>query len=226
MGARPNSAGVPASSSVANQHVFFELGDHLGSTSTVLGKDTGELVERSTYQAYGAAEADYRPDRWDAFREDYRFTGKEEDVEVGLTYFGKRFYSAGLNRWMSPDPLALHDLGDADLNLYAYVRGQALKATDPLGLAETGVNSGEANMSVCAGSCTPSTDAQEDQSVYTPEMHQQEINEHYQQVRDPPLQDTAQVSDLYAAGSVARASLKLGMGGTHERRDGRRQAAP
>ena len=26
----------------------------------------------------------YRPERWKGFREDYRFTGKEEDVEVGL----------------------------------------------------------------------------------------------------------------------------------------------
>jgi hypothetical protein len=31
-----------------NLHVFFELGDHLGSTSVVLDKATRELVERST----------------------------------------------------------------------------------------------------------------------------------------------------------------------------------
>ncbi|MCA9630913.1 MAG: RHS repeat-associated core domain-containing protein, partial [Myxococcales bacterium] len=61
------------------------------------------------------------------------FTGKEEDIDVGLTYFGKRYLSPYLNRWISPDPLAVHGLG-ADPNLYAYVSGQALKATDPLGL--------------------------------------------------------------------------------------------
>lgn len=49
------------------------------------------------------------------------FTGKEEDVEVGLTYFGKRFLSAALGRWVSPDPLAVHMPGQADLNLYGYV---------------------------------------------------------------------------------------------------------
>jgi RHS repeat-associated protein len=80
-------------------HVFFELGDHLGSTSVVLDKVTGELVERATVQAYGGAESDYRPGRWKEFREDYRFTGKEEDVEVGLAYFGKRFYNPLLQRW-------------------------------------------------------------------------------------------------------------------------------
>lgn len=130
---------IPASDPQA-QHVFLELGDHLGSTTTVLDKRTGDLVEHATYSPYGATESDFRPDGepgqedWDAFREDYRFTGKEEDVEVGLTYFGKRFYSAQLQRWMSPDPLALHEAGNGDLNLYAYVSGMALKAVDPLGL--------------------------------------------------------------------------------------------
>jgi HNH/ENDO VII superfamily nuclease with conserved GHE residues len=37
---------------------------------------------------------------------------------------------------VSADPLAIHGLG-ADLNLYAYVSGMALKATDPLGLDPT-----------------------------------------------------------------------------------------
>jgi hypothetical protein len=65
-------------------HVFFELGDQLGSTSLALDSATSELVEASTYQAYGGSDSDYRPGRWDSFREDYRFTGKEDDVEAGL----------------------------------------------------------------------------------------------------------------------------------------------
>ncbi len=116
-----------------NLHVFFELGDHLGSTSVVLDKATGELVERSTYQAYGGTESDYRPERWKSFREDYRFTGKEEDVEAGLIYFGKRFLNPLLNRWVSADPLGIHTL-EADPNLYAYVSGRVLQSVDPLGL--------------------------------------------------------------------------------------------
>jgi RHS repeat-associated protein len=86
--------------------------------------------------AYGGAESSYRPDTWGSFREDYRFTGKEEDVEVGLTYFGKRFYNAALQRWVSADPLEVHVPGQADANLYAYVSGKALKNIDPLGLEE------------------------------------------------------------------------------------------
>jgi RHS repeat-associated protein len=114
-------------------HVLFELPDHLGSSSIVIDKETSELVERSTYLAKGSAESDYRPERWDSFREDHRFTGKEEDIEVGLTYFGARYYAPGLGRFVSPDPEAIHGLG-ADANVYAYVSGRLLSSVDPLGL--------------------------------------------------------------------------------------------
>jgi RHS repeat-associated protein len=118
--------------------VLLELSDYLGSSSAVIDKESGELVERNTYQAYGSPESDYRPDRWGAFREDYRFTGKEEDIEVGLQYFEKRYYAPSLGRWMSADPLAVHAPGEADLNVYAYVSGKVLATTDPLGLEEPG----------------------------------------------------------------------------------------
>jgi RHS repeat-associated protein len=102
----------------------------------VLDAATGEVVEKGTYLAYGSADSDYRPTRWDSFREDHRFTGKEEDVELGLSYFGKRFLVMALGRWASPDPLSVHGLG-ADSNLYAYVHGRLLGATDPAGLADS-----------------------------------------------------------------------------------------
>jgi RHS repeat-associated protein len=116
-------------------HVFFEVGDHLGSASVVIDAETSELVERTTFQPHGAAEADYRPARWGSFREDYKFTGKEEDIEVGLTYFGGRYLHPRLGRWTSADPLTIHGLG-ADLNPYAYVHGRLSTAVDPWGLDE------------------------------------------------------------------------------------------
>jgi RHS repeat-associated protein len=127
----------------ANLHVFLNLPDHLGSSSLIVDKATGELVEARTYQPFGGTESDYRPERWKGFREDYGFTGKEEDVEVGLQYFGKRYLSPYLGRWISPDPLAVHGPGEADLNLYAYVNGAILKLIDPLGLEPPTVTSGQ-----------------------------------------------------------------------------------
>jgi RHS repeat-associated protein len=126
--------GVPATGA-APLHVLFELPDHLGSTSIVVDQATSEVVERQTYTAFGGKDSDYRPQRWDSFREDYGFTGKEEDVEVGLQYFGKRYMSPALGRWASADPLTVHGMA-GDLNGYAYVHGRLLSATDPVGLQD------------------------------------------------------------------------------------------
>jgi RHS repeat-associated protein len=118
-----------------NLHVLFVIGDPSGSTAAVIDHDTGEVVESPTYQGFGSAETDDRPARWASFRENYRFTGKEDDIEVGLTYFGARYYHAALGRWMSPDPLTIHGLV-ADPNPYAYVRSSPLRFVDHLGLEE------------------------------------------------------------------------------------------
>ena len=70
---------------------------------------------------------------------DHCFTGKEDDVEVGLIYFGKRFYNpllAAVDQSRIRWPFMLP--GQADLNLYAYVHGKVLVAVDPVGLAEDG----------------------------------------------------------------------------------------
>jgi len=59
-----------------------------------------------------------------------KFTGKERAAETGLDYFGARYYSNGLGRWISADwsatpiPVPYADLTDPQmLNLYGYVRG-------------------------------------------------------------------------------------------------------
>ena len=114
-------------------HVYLMAGDGLGSTAFVLDKDSGELVERTEHQAFGKVESDFRPARWAANREAFKFTGKEEDIEVGVTYFGARFYNAHIGRWMSADPLTVHGLA-GDPNPYAYVGGRVSAFVDPVGL--------------------------------------------------------------------------------------------
>jgi RHS repeat-associated protein len=119
------------------RRVFFELGDKLGSTSFVIEQQTGEVVERATYEGYGKTESDFRPDRWNNFRETDRYTGKSDDAEVGVTYFGGRYYSTVLQRWLSPDPLAVHT-SRGDMNVYGFVGGSPTMFTDPDGLNPTG----------------------------------------------------------------------------------------
>jgi len=60
----------------------------------------------------------------------FRFSTKYFDANSGLHYFGYRYYSPRLGRWMSRDPI--EENGGA--NLYAYVANRAVTAIDPLGL--------------------------------------------------------------------------------------------
>jgi RHS repeat-associated protein len=68
------------------------------------------------------------------------FTGKQKDTETGLDYFGARFNSSNLGRFMTPDwsaeeePVPYAKLDDPQtLNLYGYVRNNPLSSTDPSG---------------------------------------------------------------------------------------------
>jgi RHS repeat-associated protein len=68
---------------------------------------------------------------------DYRFTGKERDTESGLDYFGARYYSSNMGRFLSPDPSVLDRADPTNpqtLNLYAYALNNPLRYTDPTGL--------------------------------------------------------------------------------------------
>ena len=67
-----------------------------------------------------------------------RYTGKERDSESGNDYFGARYYSSAMGRFMSPDPIhfqarMLYD--PQSFNLYSYVRNNPLLLTDPTGEA-------------------------------------------------------------------------------------------
>ena len=115
-----------------HQHVFLQFSDQVNSTSFVIDQATGELVEYINYLAYGAVDGDYRPGRWQGYREPYQFAGKEADIEVGLSYFGARYYSPYLATWMSPDPVTIHDLG-SEINPYTYVGGRPIMSVDPDG---------------------------------------------------------------------------------------------
>jgi RHS repeat-associated protein len=98
-----------------------------------------------------------------------RCTGKERDTESGNDYFGARYYSSNMGRFMSPDwdddphptPYAVLD-DPQSLNLYSYVKNNPLSKTDKDGHVPCGgtasitinVNSnGTSSMSQSADDC-------------------------------------------------------------------------
>jgi RHS repeat-associated protein len=83
----------------------------------------GEFVPSNDQVALGATE--------------HHFTGKERDTESGNDYFGARYYSSTMGRFMSPDwndtpnPVPYADLRyPQTLNLYGYVGNNPLSRTD------------------------------------------------------------------------------------------------
>jgi RHS repeat-associated protein len=59
----------------------------------------------------------------------WRFEGKRIDKEVGLIYFGYRYYDPQIGRWISPDPMGTID----GPNMYAFVRNNPVKYVDYFG---------------------------------------------------------------------------------------------
>jgi len=112
---------------------YLAFADHLGTASVVTDFDTGDVVEWRSNTAYGADESVWKSikEEHDGLEEPYGFTGKEEDEEVGLWYFGARYYSAYTARWLSPDPVTTHE--GAIENYYRYGASSPYIAVDPDG---------------------------------------------------------------------------------------------
>jgi RHS repeat-associated protein len=112
--------------------VHYYLSDHLNSTSMVVS-ESGAVEDESDYSPYGteyqiASGANH-----------YKFTGKERDTESGLDYFGARYYSNGLGRFMTSDPKGLalrHLLNPQKFNKYSYVLNNPMSLVDPNGMEE------------------------------------------------------------------------------------------
>jgi len=60
-----------------------------------------------------------------------QFSTKPYDAETGLSYYGFRFYSPHMGRWLTRDPLG--ELGG--LNLYGFAENNPVNRIDPFGLS-------------------------------------------------------------------------------------------
>ena len=108
---------------VAPTGVFYYFSDHL-KTASVITDAAGNIKAESDYYPWGGELQFVNNDS-----NHYKFTGKERDSETGFDYFGARYYSNGLGRFISADwsaaavPVPYADFGDPQsLNLYTYAR--------------------------------------------------------------------------------------------------------
>jgi RHS repeat-associated protein len=61
----------------------------------------------------------------------FRFSNKYQDEETGLIYYGFRFYSYSMGRWLSRDPIE----EKGGINLYGFVGNDPLNNVDNKGMA-------------------------------------------------------------------------------------------
>jgi len=103
--------------------VSYYFSDHLKTTDIVTDAQ-GNIKNESDFYPWGGELQFLNNDS-----NHYKFTGKERDNETNLDYFGARYYSNALGRWLSPDwsakpvPIPYADITDPQtLNLYGYLR--------------------------------------------------------------------------------------------------------
>lgn len=108
---------------------FFYAYDANGNVTGLVDTD-GVLMANYEYDPYGnmvftdGVEAESNP---------YRFSTKYVDSETELLYYGYRFYSPQVGRWLNRDPIG--EWGG--LNLYAFCKNNSVNAVDLLGLKNT-----------------------------------------------------------------------------------------
>ena len=90
---------------------------------------TGSVVATYTYDAFGRTIAQ-SGSLADVFA--FRYSTKYFDRETGFYYYGKRYYSPALRRWLTRDPIE----EEGGLNLYAMCENDMLSRFDSIGQVE------------------------------------------------------------------------------------------
>lgn len=81
----------------ASGNIYYYAEDFIGS-SRVITQANGTLCSDADFLPFGQ-EVDYTS----GCAQNYKFEGKERDIETGNDNFGARYYRSALGRWMSPD---------------------------------------------------------------------------------------------------------------------------
>ncbi len=110
-----------------------------GGTSYQVGYDGNENVVALVKASTGTVSASYDYDPFGqslkligefAGQNPFRFSGEYTDAESGLSYYGHRYYSPQLGRWLNRDP----NEERGGLNLGGFLANDPINAVDYLGL--------------------------------------------------------------------------------------------
>ncbi|MFC1782657.1 RHS repeat domain-containing protein [Planctomycetota bacterium] len=137
---------------------YYYAHNHLYSPTALLD-ETGAIIERYDYDAYGrpyflepnmVLSATQSSD----YNNSYLFTGRRVDIldngNLTLQYSRNRYYDYHTGRWLTKDPIGYRD----GMNLYGYVRSNPVIYTDSRGLlCEVGCGLGGIVFEECMEAC-------------------------------------------------------------------------
>ena len=129
------TSGLPAGSFLPVYDTNGNIHGMITTASVTFGTNSplaaGSLAAVYEYDAFGnviresGAYASVNP---------FQFSTKFTDIETGLVYYGHRYYSPSLGRFINRDPIE----EDGGINLYAFCRNNAITGWDLLGNDATG----------------------------------------------------------------------------------------
>ena len=117
---------------------------------TALIDGSQSVVSTYTYDVFGNLMS-----RTGSLDQQFMFSTKSYDENIGLYYYGYRFYSPSIGRWITRDPLG--EVGG--INLYGFVHNDPVNLVDPLGLLTTYYGAGASVYYGNAGNATASAGA-------------------------------------------------------------------
>jgi RHS repeat-associated protein len=114
--------------SILNTHnTHYYHSDHLGS-SNVISDNQGNQAQLLEYRPFGLTNR-----QEGGYNTNYRFTGKEFDSSVALSYYGARYYDPELGRFTQPDSIVQQPSNPQTLNRYSYCNNNPVNYVDPTG---------------------------------------------------------------------------------------------
>jgi RHS repeat-associated protein len=114
--------------------IRYQYANHLGSAVLETDED-GNPISYEEYHPYGTTAYRSSKPGFDLSLKRYRFSGKERDEETGLYYFGARYYTPWLGRWISIDPAGFVK----GFNLFRYCSNNPAMFHDPHGMDDVPV---------------------------------------------------------------------------------------
>lgn len=121
---------TPGNPNASTERIVYLHADHL-HTPRRASDARGVLVWQWMSDAHGASLPEEDPDQDGRLTTIHlRFPGQYYDAESGLHYNWNRYYDPQVGRYTQPDPIGLA----GGINTYAYVGGNPVSYSDPLGL--------------------------------------------------------------------------------------------